>query len=161
MSHLTTPQRSTLLAAIKAHAVAGPLRAAGNVTGLLAWCNAAASPEQTAWKTAAPVLAIEEAPSYTAYDSLAQGKRDSWLVFIRNERNFTRAKVRAWVVDIWGNATNGSNSEAVLRAATEPATNAQLALGSTARSTGTVTALDRAYSEDIDFADGEWLCQQA
>lgn len=161
MSHMSNAQRTALLAAVKANATAGPLRLAGNVTGLQAWLNAAASPNTPAWMTAAPTLAVEEAPSYTTFDSLSQGKRDSWSLFLRNARDFTRAKVRSWVVDVWGNATAGSNAEAVLLAATESATNAQVMLGGTTRTTGTVSALDRAYAEPVDTGDVEWLCQQA
>lgn len=155
---LTNAQRNTLLAAVKADQAAGPLRSAGNVTGLMAWCNAATA--TLAWSVAVPPLTSEEAPSYTTYDSLLQGKRDSWELFLRNPRNFSRNKVRAWVIDVWGSATAGSNSEAILQAATEGATNAQVAIGGTIKATGTVSATDRTFAEAVSFVEAEWLCQQ-
>ena len=138
---LTANQIVTLRAAIIADAAAHALQAAGNLSGLLAWCNGASS--TLAWLTATPVSAAEEAPTYTTYDSLAAGKRDSWLVFLRNSRDFTKAKIRNWVTDVWGNATAGSNAEAVLLAGTVAATNAQLVFGGPSRTTGTVTAIAR------------------
>ncbi len=160
MSHLTNNQRNTLLTAVKADPTAGPLRAVGNVTGLQAWLNTAASPAALAWVEEVPILNADEAPSYATYDTLAQGKRDSWVRFLAFPRNFSRNKVRGWIVDVWGNATSGSNAEAVLQAGTENATNAQVMLGGTTRATGTVSALDRNYAEPVDTADVEWLCQQ-
>lgn len=157
---LTNAQRNALLAAIKADQAAGPIRAAGNVTGLLAWLNAAKSPAVLAWVTAVQPITSEEAPSYTTYDSLAQGKRDSWLLFLRSTRDFSRNKVRAWITDVWGNAAAGSNAESVLLAGTENATNAQSIIGGTSKTTGTVTALDRSYTEQVSFAECEWFCQQ-
>jgi len=158
---LTNAQRNTLLAAVKADATAGPIRTIGDVTGLVSYLNGAATPTALAWLPAAPVMAVEEAPNYTTYDSLAQGKRDSWMVFLRSARDFGKAKVRNWVVDIWGAATASSNAESVLKAATESATVAQVAIGGASKTTGTVTAMDRAFDEQVSTADGEWLCQQA
>ena len=34
--------------------------------------------------------------------------------FCATSRDFTKAKIRNWVTDVWGNATAGSNAEAVL-----------------------------------------------
>lgn len=140
---LTANQIVTLRAAIIADATAHPIQAAGNLSGLLAWCNGASG--TLAWVSAVPVIDAEEAPSYTTYDSLAQGKRDSWLVFLRSSRDFSRNKVRSWIVDVWGNATAGSNAEAVLQAGTVRATNAELKFGGPTRTTGTVSAIARSW----------------
>lgn len=140
---LTANQIVTLRAAIIAGATAHPLQSAGDLSGLLAWCNGASG--TLAWLTAVPVEVAEEAPTYTTYDSLVAGKRDSWLVFLRNARDFTKAKIRNWITDIWGNATAGSNAEAVLLAGTVAATNAQLVFGGPSRTTGTVTAIARSW----------------
>lgn len=140
---LTANQIVTLRAAVIADATAHALQAAGNLAGLLAWCNGASG--TLAWISAVPVIDAEEAPSYTTYDTLAQGKRDSWLVFLRSARDFSRAKVRNWIVDVWGNATAGSNAEAVLQAGTVQATNAELKFGGPTRTTGTVTAVARSW----------------
>lgn len=140
---LTNNQIVTLRAAVIADATAHAFQAAGDLSGLLAWCNGASG--TLAWVSAVPVIDAEEAPSYTTYDTLAQGKRDSWLVFLRSSRNFAKNKVRNWITDIWGNATNGSNSEAVLQAGTVQATNAELKFGGPTRTTGTVSAIARSW----------------
>lgn len=152
---LTNNQLIALRAAIFANPTAAAALAAGNVLGVQSWCNANSGSKR--WLPAADPLAVEEAPSYTSYDSLAQGKRDSWMVFLRNARDFGRNKVRNWVVDIWGNATASSNSEAVLQAGTANATNAQLALGGTPKTTGTVTATDVSFEGDVDITDATLL----
>jgi len=140
---LTNNQIVTLRAAVIANSTAHALQMAGNLAGLLAWCNGASG--TLAWVSAVPVIDAEEAPSYTPYDTLAQGKRDSWLVFLRSSRDFAKNKVRSWIVDVWGNATNGSNAEAVLQAGTVQATNAELKFGGPTRTTGTVSAIARSW----------------
>lgn len=137
-------QITTLRAAIFANPTAAALLAAGNVAGVQDWANTSTATK--GWLTAAPIDAMDEAPSYTTYDSLVQGKRDSWTRFLAFPRNCARAKVRSWVVDVWGAATGGSNAEAVLLACTEAATAAQVAIGGTTRTTGNVSALDRSYT---------------
>ena len=151
MPHLTATELTTLRAAVFANPTAAALLTALNVPGLQGWCNGASGSKR--WLPAAEVLAVEEAPSYTVFDTLLQGKRDSWLVFLRGSRDFGRSKVRAWVVDVWGAATAGSNAEAVLQAGTVNATNAQVALGGTVKTTGTVSAVDTGYEQDVDITD--------
>lgn len=152
---LTNGQRNTLRAAIFATPPAAALLAAGDVPGLQAWCNTATATKR--WLPTADMLTIEEAPSYTTYDSLVQGKRDSWVLFLKSPRDFGKAKIRSWVTDVWGNAIGGSNAEAVLNAGTVAATNAQVAIGGTSRTTGTVTALDATYEEDVSILDATKL----
>lgn len=152
MSHVLDSQIITLRNAALNDVVAAPLVAAGDVNGLLDWFNAQQG-STLRWLAAPNMLSVEEAPSYTSYDSLAQGKRDSWLLFLRNARDFGKAKVRNWVVDIWGAATAASNSELILKAATAVATNAQVILGGTLKTTGTVSALDTGFEESVDIND--------
>lgn len=141
---LSPQQITTVRAAIFATPAAAAQLAAGNVAGVQAWANGSTATK--GWLTAAPIEAMDEAPSYTAYDSMVQGKRDSWVRFLAYPRNCARNRVRNWVVDVWGNATASSNAEAVLLACTEAATAAQAAIGGTNRTTGTVSALDRTYT---------------
>jgi hypothetical protein len=108
---------------------------------------------QRAWLTAAPVDAIDDAPSYTDFDGLTAGKRDSWALFLRTARDFTRNKVRAWVTDVWGSATANSNAEKILLAGTTFATAAQVVIGGTTRTTGTVSALDRTWADQVTVQD--------
>lgn len=145
---LTNGQITALRAAVLATPAALAFLTAKDVAGLQAWCNTATATR--GWLVSASSSTSEEAPSYTAYDTLAQGKRDSWVVFLRADRDFSKAKIRNWVVDIWGPAIVSSNAETVLLAGSELATNAQVALGGTSRTTGTVTALDRAYTGQVD-----------
>ena len=151
MSHMTDAQIVTLRNYCLNNATPAALLSAGNVIGLLSWCNADSG--QRRWLPSADTLSIEEAPSYTTYDSLVQGKRDSWILFLKNPRDFGRNKVRNWVVDIWGAATAASNTEAILLAGSKVASNAQIALGGTSKATGTVTAIDTLFEEDVDIND--------
>lgn len=144
---LTTNQFNTLKAAIIADATAGPLRTAGNTFGLLAWCNGASA--SLGWRTNVQPQEADAVADYSTYDSLVAGKRDSWSIFLRFQRDFSMNRVRKWITDVWGNATTASNAEAVLQAGTEFATNAQLAIGGTSKVTGTVTALDRSYTGQV------------
>ena len=152
---LSTTQLATLKAAIIADPVAGPIRAAGDTVSLLAWCNGASATR--AWRASVPPQDSDEAPDYTLFDAIVAGKRASWGFFLGFPRDFTRAKVRRWVTDVWGAAIAGSSSEAILLAGTAFATNAQLALGGVNRSTGTVAALDRSYSELVTQTEANLL----
>lgn len=152
---LTNTQLTTLRAAIFANPTAAAALAAGNVLDVQAWCNANSGSKR--WLPAADPLAVEEAPSYTTYDSLTQGKRDSWMVFLRNARDFGKNKVRNWVVDIWGSATAASNSEAILQAGTANATNAQIALGGGSETVGSVTAFDTTFEGEVDITEATRL----
>jgi hypothetical protein len=152
---MTPTQIAQLRAAIAASPVAGPMLTAQDTYSLIAWCNA---PSTTlAWRTTVPASDSDEAARYTTYDSLAQGKRDSWSIFLMFPRSFAKLKVRNWVVDIWGAAIVGSISEDILKAGTEFATNAQAALataaGDTTIGTGAVTALIRSFTERVAQED--------
>lgn len=155
---LNNAQRATLLAAVKANGTAAALRTAGDSFSLLAWCNGASA--ALAWRTGVQPQEADEAATYTVYDSLLAGKRDSWALFLKYPRNFTRAKIRNWVTDVWGAAIAASSSESILQAGTEFATNAQNALGGTSKTTGTVTALDRTHIDQVTDAEVSWLIAQ-
>lgn len=154
---MSAPQLVTVCTAVKADATANAARLAGDTTALLNWLNGARSPAALAWATNVEPNVADEAPSYTTFDALAAGKRDSWGRFLAYPRNFSRAKVRNWVVDVWGSATAGSNAEAILLAATYSATNAQYAIGGTTRTTGTVSALDLTYPYTAPQSVADWL----
>jgi hypothetical protein len=154
-AQLTAGQFSTLKAAVIADATAGPMRTAGDAFSLLAWCNAAKA-STPAWRVASAQDA-DEAATYTSYDSLVAGKRDSWAIFLRGSRDFGKAKVRSWVVDVWGAATAASISESILQAGTENATNAQAAIGGPSAATGTVTAVKRNYDQQVTASEAARL----
>lgn len=152
---LKNAQITALRTAIFANPTAAALLAAGNTTGLLAWCNADTATRR--WLSAAPVIDVEEAPTYTGYGALTQGARDSWALFLKSPRDFGKNKVRTWVTSIWGAGTTGTNGEAVLLAGSAIATNAQVALGGNSRTTDAVTALANAYEEPITSLEIEQL----
>ena len=156
---LTPAQLTTLLAAIKADGTANPIRMAQDTPSLIAWCNAASA--TLAWRGTVPAQDSDEAATYTTYDSLAQGKRDSWDIFLKFNRDFTKAKIRNWIVDVWGAAIASSIAEAILQAGTELATKAQVVFGGTSPTTGTVTALKRSWAGLVDQSDANWLVNQA
>lgn len=159
MATLTNPQRNTLKAAIIANATANAFRTAGDTPGLLGYCNGTTFPGSPvlAWNVNVQPQTSDEAATYTTYDTLTQGKRDSWRIFLLFARNFSKNRIRNWVTDVWGAATAGSVAEAILQGATESATFAQNAIGGTARTTGTVTATDRNYVALLDQDDVNWL----
>ena len=144
---LTPAQKATLKAYILSDPVLGPkATGAGTDYQLVADAlNADANPVTKAWVTSVAIDAADEAPDYSTFDSIQAGKRDSWDFFLRRSRDFSRNKVRKWITDVWGNSTAGSNSEAILLAGTENAKRAEAVIGGTVRTTGTVSALDRAF----------------
>ena len=150
---LTNSQRNTL----RAHILATPALAAKaqgpgtDYNGLANDLNAASA--TNAWFTLIPEEADEATP-WPDFDGLAAGKRDSWLgAFLKYRRDFARAKVRKWITDTWGAATTGSNAETILLAGVGKATVAQAVIGGTTRTTGTVSALDRAWLDQVTVQD--------
>lgn len=138
MSHLTSNQQQTLATAIRASTdpvVVAALAIRDDVT-LTNWCNSASNTDAWIENMSKPLLF--EAMNITQFDGITAGKRDAWKMIMDNAPvDFSRAKMRNSVVDIWGN----TNSVAVLQACTRKATNAEVALGGTSRTTNTVVAL--------------------
>lgn len=158
---LSPARLATACTACKADTACNTPRVGGNVGGVLTWLNGERAPATLAWSRAAPQSAVRQAPTYTSYDTLATGKRDSWVLLLADTQDFSKAKTRNWVVDVWGAATAASNAEAVLLAGTYNATNLQNAIGGTSRTTGTVTALDLTYTGAAAMGDAEWLVSPA
>ena len=148
---LTPTQLQTLKTAIIADLVAGPMRIAGDSVSLGIWCN---GPSATlAWQTSVAPQVSDEAATYTLFDSIIAGKRDSWGIFLKFNRDYTKAKIRTWIVDVWGAAIAASVSESILLSGTVAATNAQNVLGGVLRTTGTVAAINRTYDGIITTAE--------
>lgn len=151
-----TPEQKAI---VKAYLLADPVLAPhtsgpGTDYGFIANALAAyASPPVLAWRTSVPAVVSDDAPSYSTFDSIAAGKRDSWGFFLAQTRDFTRKKIRDWVVDVWGSATAGSNAEKILLAGTENMRVVEVVLGGTDKTTGTVTAKDRTYVGSIDLTE--------
>lgn len=118
---LTNGQLQTLKAAFLANtdpAVQAAV-AIGNATFLLGYYNADASPAVKAWRSSVPPEDSDEATPWDQFDNITQaGKRESWVhAFMRYPRDYTKASVRKWVTDVWGNATTGSNAFNILTTA--------------------------------------------
>lgn len=152
---------ATACSACKADTACNTSRIGGDVGGVLGWLNGARTPVTLAWSKAAAQADVRQAPSYTTYDSLIAGKRDSWLLFLADPQDFSKARTRSWVTDVWGAATAASNAEAVLLAGTFNATNLQHAIGGPVRTTGTVSALDLTFAGLAAVGDAEWLVNPA
>lgn len=152
---LTSSQLQTVKTAVIANPTAAAALTAGDTVSLLAWLNGASA--TLAWRALVPAQDSDEAATYTSFDSLVAGKRESWRIFLMFTRDFGKAKVRNWIVDVWGAATASSVAESVLQAGTELATNGQFALGGTSPTTGTVAALRRSFAGLCDQSDANWL----
>ena len=119
--------------------------AASEYSQIAAKLSTDASPVVKAWNTAVDSKDMDDAPDYTAFDAIPAGKRDSWGFLLARPRDFNRNKVRTWITDVWGPAVANSNSEKILQAGLVNATAAEVAIGGTTKTTGTVSGLDRTY----------------
>lgn len=152
---LTAPQLTALRAYIDAstdpNVISWRTPATRADNALATWLNERGSVD--AWRAAADPSVVDDASNWTAFDSLTPGKRDSWAMFLARARDFTRGKVRSWVTDVWGAATAASDSEKILQAGMEKARRSEEALGGTQRTTGTASALERAYVGEVSIDD--------
>ena len=129
-------------------------RTAGATFLLMGLLNAANNPVTKAWRVAVSAVELDDAADYTGFDTLNQGKRDEWSIFLQYApRDMTKGAKRKVVTDVWGAASAGTNAEVILTACLENATVAQVAIGGSDASTGTVTALKRNFTELVDQDD--------
>lgn len=150
---LTPAQLPTLKAAILAET--DPTFVAlrnGGATGAMAdWYNVESA--TSAWSTSVAPTTTDDAPDYGTFDTIVAGKRDSWGFFLAFTRDFSRGKVRKWVTDVWGNATAGSNAEAILQAGTRKALRGEMLFGGSVAATGTVSATKLNWQGTISNED--------
>lgn len=164
---LSNAQRNTLLAAIKADATAGPMRASGDTSLLGSWCN---GPSTTAaWRTAVSGIDIYDAHKPVEYINRSVAERGAFDLMVNPARShdFTVAAKRNGVADIFSGVTNNTSRTLIFAVAQEFATNAQLVLGGVSASVGgtanmseTVTALKRTYTSQISDIEVNWLVAQ-
>lgn len=154
---LSNAQATTLVLALRASADATVVTALqqGDGEKLLKWCNQAASPAVKAWVTAVQPVDSDEASDWASFDTLQAGKRDSWIgAFLTRPRDFSKAKVRKWVTDVWGNATAGSAAEKILQAGQVNCTNAEIILGGTTdTTTNAVTGRDLTWRGPVGLEE--------
>ena len=112
-------------------------RTNGQTPLMTAWLNKDASPATKAWRSNVSASDSDDATPWTVFDGLVQGKRESWVhAFLARDRNYTKQSIRKWITDTWGNATAGSNAEAILTGAGQRnITRAEKILGGTTLAT--------------------------
>jgi hypothetical protein len=150
---LTTQQKATLKTYILSDPVLGPKATALDYDAIANALNAQAPGPVKAWLTSVTPEMMDDAPDYSTFDSIAAGKRDSWGFLLARSRDFTRNKTRKWVTDIWGNATAGSNAEAILLTGTVNCTLAESVIGGATKTTNNVSAIDRGFIGTISVFD--------
>lgn len=141
---LTNAQLTTLKAAINAEADSTFVgyRNSGATGAMADWYNLPSTTD--AWRNDVSAQEIDEASDYSAFDSVAAGKRDAWALFLQySPRDMAKNKNRKVVADVWGNATGGSIAESILQASVKKASKGEMVYGGTSGTTGTVTALKR------------------
>ena len=121
------------------------LLATANYGKLTEWLNDNSATK--AWMGAASKRDLFEAMNIATYDSVAAGKKDSWkLMMDLAPIDFSRLGMRKGILDIFVIA----DANTMLAALTEWASNAELLLGGNNATSGTVTALKRNWSGEID-----------
>ena len=156
---MTPAQLTTLKAAILAET--DPAFVAARTNGqtplMTAFLNADKSPAVKAWRTSVPPEVSDESTPWVNFDTITQaGKRDSYLhAFMRYARDYSKASVRKWITDVWGNATANSNAAAILTdAGLRNITRAEAILGgANTATTGTVGAIKLAWEGPLSDSD--------
>jgi hypothetical protein len=152
---------STQLAALKAGILAETnatfvtYRTNGQ-NGLMAdWLNKPKTPNVKAWRSDVQPQELDEETPWTSFDTLSDGKRDSWLQIFKYARNFNNSWIRKWVTDVWGSATASSTSETIFNnIGVRNITRVEAILGGSATAnTGTVTALKLAWEGPVSDVD--------
>jgi hypothetical protein len=163
---LTDAQRATLLTAIKADPAIEAIRAAGNTTGLLGWCNGDSA--FSAWRKDVRGSEVYAAHKPKQYMARTAPERDGFdLMCAQATLDFTRARTRNGLAEIFSGGTDSDCRLDIFAAAQEIATRAEMVLGSTDASVGasadmseTVTAKRRNWVGRVNQADANWLVQQ-
>lgn len=156
---LKTAQLTTLKAAILAETNPAFVQARnlGQTPLMTEFYNELASPAVKAWASVVDPQTTDEATPWVNFDSITlAGKRDSWIhAFMRYSRDYSKASIRKWITDVWGNATSGSNAEAILLGAgVRSITRGEVVLGGSATTTtGAVTAIKLTWEGTISDTD--------
>lgn len=136
---LKNSQLSTLAAGIRASTDPAVIAAVAirDDTIITNWCNQLTT--TNAWNEAVSSDDLVAAMDFTKYDTVSQGKRDAWELFLQyTPYDFGTAKNRRVIEDVWGTV----DGVAVLTAALRKANNCELILGGVSETRNTVTGLD-------------------
>ena len=121
------------------------LRNSGATGAMADFYNQVKTPNVKAWRINVDPKDSDEATPWVNFDTITQaGKRDSYIhAFMRYPRDYSKASVRKWITDVWGNATVGSNAASILTdAGLRNITRAEAVLGgNTVTNTNSVSAL--------------------
>jgi hypothetical protein len=124
--------------------------------GLMAnWLNKPKTPSVKAWRDDVQPQELDEETPWTSFDTLSDGKRDSWLQIFKYPRNFNKSWIRKWLTDVWGAATASSVAEAIfLGVCVKNISRVEAILGgSTTATTNNVTALQLAWTGPVSDVD--------
>ena len=138
---------NSLVIALRASAVPAVVHAISrrDYGGLADWCNDNSATK--AWMSAASKRDLFEGMNIATYDAVSAGKKDSWQMMMSVAPiDMSRAAMRKGILDIFVIA----DANTMLAALTEWASNAELLLGGNSATSGTVTALKRNWSGEID-----------
>ncbi len=130
-------------------------RTNGQAQKIADWYNTVKADGAFAWDSSVLPINIDEITPWVDFDSLTAGKRDSWRQFLVFSHDFRQNRVRKWVTDVWGNATNPSNAYTLLTGAgMRKVTRAEAVIGGTATtSTNAATAIKLAWEGFLSEAD--------
>lgn len=157
-STMTPAQKAALAAGIAAETDPEFVgyRNNGQTPLMTAWLNKNASPATKAWRSNVPASDSDDATPWTVFDGLVQGKRESWVhAFLARDRDYIKQSIRKWITDTWGNATVGSNAEAILTGAGQRnITRAEKILGGTTlATTNAVSAIKLTWEGPLTDGD--------
>ena len=128
----------------------------GATVDLSNYMNNANTTGVVAWNNSVPATVLDGAANYTTYDSLTQGKRDEWSIFLQYApRDMSKSSNEKVVTDVWGVASTGSLAESILLATVYTATVAQAVIGGSSRTQGSVTATNLTYFGIVSQTDAQ------
>ncbi len=154
---MTPAQLTALKAGILAetNATFVGFRTNGQNGEMAAWLNKEKSPAVKAWRSNVQPQELDEETPWSSYDTLTDGKRDSWGHIFNYPRDMTKSWIRKWVTDVWGNATAGSIAETFfLGVCVKNISRVEAILGgNTSAATNNVTALKLYWEGPVSDVD--------
>ena len=138
---LNTVQLQTLKAAIAAETNAQFVgyRNANATQSMADWYNVLSNTD--AWNTSVTSNQLNAVSTYTSYDTVVQGKRDAWQLFLGSApQDMSQGKLRNTVTDVWGPVVAASIGEEILKGCRRKSTRGENVYGGTVAATGTVSA---------------------
>lgn len=140
--------RTYIDASVDANVIAWRTQATRDDGSLFTWLQGFTT--VSVWNEAVDARTLYEAMTVSKFDNITAGKRDAWKITLDFAPvDFTRAKRRNDLVDIWG----AVDSVPILQASTRFAKRYEEAFGGTDVTTNTVTAKKLNYSGSLSLDD--------